>query len=84
MRARQFEAACREIFRGWRTVTCYEHGMDCIVTLTVSALQIDAARNDLHGLMARLFNKSRVEDLVRTIERNQRLQGLRRYGRKHR
>lgn len=45
---------------------------------------VEAARWDRQQLAHRLFDRSRIEDLAEVIERNQKLRGLRRYGRKRR
>lgn len=88
MKHDQFDAACREIFHGWSGVETRSSPMGAygghMCILTISNRALEAARVDRSALVARLFSKARIDDLVRVIERNQGLRGLRWYGRKRR
>lgn len=79
---RPFDAACQELFRGWHTVTTYNRDDLYVVKLTLTEERLQAARIDYRALLSKLFERSRVEDLVKVIERNGRRGGLRWYGRR--
>jgi hypothetical protein len=86
MALRTLESACHEVFRGWDRIDVMTSAMEdgYYVRLYLSHRRLEAARSDRNALVGKLFNQGRLEDLARVIERNQRMQGLRRYGRARR